>query len=191
MDDVDELRHRHGFARERRLLDLEAGVLDQAAVGRHGVARFKQHDVADDQFLAAHGDDLAVAQHARGRRGHLLQRLDRLLRLVLLVDAEDGVDDDDRQDDDHVRKALALDDREHTGDRCRNEQDEDHGILHLLEEADDQRRFLRLGKFVGPIFPEPVSSLLSRKALLAALRLAQDVFCRFQIVFQHTSTFLS
>ena len=63
--------------------------------------------------------------------------------------------------------------------------------VHLLEEADDQGRFLRLGKFVGPIFPEPVSSLLSRKALLAALRLAQDVFCRFQIVFQHTSTFLS
>ena len=33
------------------------------------------------------------------RRGHLLQRLERLLGLGLLNHAEDGVQDDDGQDD--------------------------------------------------------------------------------------------
>ena len=134
---VDELQHGDGFAGQRGFLYLEAGAGEQAAVGGDCVARFEQDDVAGDKLLAVDRDELTVAQHLRGGSGHLLQRLDGFLGLVLLIHAEHGVDDDDGEDDDNVGKALALRDREHAAYRRRDEQDDYHRVCHLAEEALD------------------------------------------------------
>ena len=55
------LEHGNGFASQRRFLTLEAGALDQTAVGGDGISRFKHYDIAGDQLVAVQGDLLSVA----------------------------------------------------------------------------------------------------------------------------------
>ena len=153
-DDVDELCDGYRLARECGLFNFEAGIFNQATVCGHGVARLEQHDVAHDQLLAAHGHDFPVAQHFRGGGRHFLQRFNGLFRLIFLIDAQDGVDDDDRKDDDDVGKAFVLQNGQHAGNDCRRQQDEDHRILHLFKKTQDQRRLFGLGQFVRPVLLE-------------------------------------
>ena len=148
MDDVDEFVHRHALAGQRRFFNLEAGALKQTAVRRDGVARLEQHHIADDEIFALYLHDFAVAQHLRGRRTHLLERLDCLFRLALLVDAEHGVDNDDKQDDEYIGGRFALVDRGHGADGGGGKQDEDHRVRHLHEEPLDERILFGCLQFV-------------------------------------------
>ena len=190
VDRVDELRHRHRLARERRFLDLETGALDQPPVGRHRISRLQQHHVAHHQLLAAHDLHLAVAQHLGGRRRHLLQRLDGALGLVLLIHAQHGVDQHHGQDDDDVGEALALHHRQHAADQRRRQQDQDHRIRHLHEEALDEGILLRLGELVPAVGRKPLLRLRSGQALAATVGLFQRPFHVLAIEFHLTPPFL-
>ena len=130
----------HGLAGERGLLDLHGGALEHAAVGGHRVAGLEQDHVARDELGGVQHDQLAVA-HDLGLGGaHLLKGREGLLALGLLDDAERGVDDDDRHDDDDVGEVdLALDGAGHGADDGRHDEHDDHRVGHLLEEADPQR----------------------------------------------------
>ena len=74
----------HALARERALLREEADRLQQARVGRHGVARLELEDVAGDE--AGRRDDLdrVAAPDARVRGLHRLERGERRLGALLL-----------------------------------------------------------------------------------------------------------
>ena len=82
---------------------------------------------------------LAVADDRRFRRGQRHQRAHRLLGARFLDEAEQGIEHDDRQDDDGLvgQRALArilqqpFDHRDHGGDQ----QDDDQKVLELLEQA--------------------------------------------------------
>ena len=77
--------------------------LQQPRVGRHGVARFELEDIADDDARARRRSlHVVAAAHARVRRLHLLERVERGLGAPLLIEAEHRVQDDDEQDRDRV-----------------------------------------------------------------------------------------
>ena len=153
-DRLDVLLHGHGLAGEGGLLDLHRGALQDAAVRRHGVAGLEKDDVAGHEVGGGQVGELAVADDLGLRRAHLLQGLERLLRLCLLHDAEHGVDDDDGHDDDDVGPlGLALDGAGDRRDGGGHDEHDDHRVGHLLEEALPERGLLLLLQLVGPVLP--------------------------------------
>ena len=172
-DGGDLLLHRHALAGEGGLLGLQAGALDDAAVGGHGVAGLQDDDVAGDQLVAAEHDHLSVPQHLAGCRRHLLEGLNGLLRLALLVHAQHGVDEHHDQDDEHIREALAGVGGGDAGDRRGHQQNNDHGVAQLLEEALEQGDFLSLGQLVWAILLQPAAGLLACQPGLRALQVLQ------------------
>ena len=77
--------------------------------------------------------DLSVAQHLRRCSRHLLKRFNGLFGLVLLIHAQNGVDDDDEKDDDNIREALSVGHGEHAAYGGRAQQDYYHRICKLLK----------------------------------------------------------
>ena len=132
------LRHRHAFARQRRLVGVEIGLLDDAGVGRHPVTGLHQHDIAGHDLVGGDALALAIADHGRFGGGERHQRPHRALGPRLLEEAEQRVEHDDRQDDDGLvgQRGLArvlqqpLDHRDDRG----HQQDDDEEILELLEQ---------------------------------------------------------
>ena len=186
LDGVGVLLDRDGLAGEGGLLDLHGSALEHAAVGGDGVARLEQHDVAGDELGACHVNHLAVADDFGLRRGHLLQRLERLLGLGLLNHAEDGVQDDDGQDDGGICPlGLALNEAGDDGDSRRNEQHDDHRVRHLLKEALPQRRFLFFVQFVRTHVRQTRLRLGGSQALSGARGLLlENLLSRSQVLFQ-------
>ena len=120
------------------------------------------------------GDDhghLAAAAHARVRRCHLLQRVERGLGAALLVEAEDRVEDDDEQDGDGVaearEEALLAVGREPDDDRDgrRREQRQDERVGELVEEPRDGALARRLGQAILPVASESRSHFFVRQPL--------------------------
>ncbi len=87
-----------GLAGESGLLDLQAHVLQQAAVGGHEVAGLQDDDVAGHKIDRGDFLDLAVAADADGGNGQLLERGHGLLCPVFLAEAQGGVQEDDGHD---------------------------------------------------------------------------------------------
>ena len=135
-DLIGVLLYRDGLAGKGGLLDLHGSALENAAVCRHGVARFEQDDITGNQLGAGHVDELAVAHNLGLGGAHLLQGLKGLLGLSLLDHAQNRVQDNDGQNDRSVRPlGLALDEACDHRNGGSNEQHDDHGVCHLLEEA--------------------------------------------------------
>ena len=89
---IELLGHGRALAGQRRLVDLQRRRADDAAVRGHEVAGLDQDDVARDQLLHGHLGDLAVAHDPGLDDHHPLERGDAGLRLALLVEAHDGVE---------------------------------------------------------------------------------------------------
>ena len=143
LDHVGVLLYGHGLAGECGLFDLHRGALEDAAVGRNGVARLEHDHVTGHELGARQMHELAVAQHLGLRRAHLLQGLEGLLALGFLDHAQYRVDDNDEHDDDDIGKVgLALDHARERADDGGNDQHDDHGVGHLLKETLPQRRLL-------------------------------------------------
>jgi hypothetical protein len=135
--------------------------------------------VPDPELNDVPGDEVACGEAMRPPpmtldgcvlRLDLLERLERLLGVALLPDADDGVDNEDKEDDErldeggdaHLAAFCAVVEREHEGDDGRQEQDAHERVIKLLEdELPDRRRGVPL-EFVGPI------PLQSRRRLLGA-----------------------
>jgi hypothetical protein len=108
-DDLELLEHGLALARERALVRLDGGrlQLDDAHVGRHLVAHADVDDVARHELRRRHvGHEHAVTQHLGGGRLHLLECVERVLGVVLLPDADDGVDDQDEHDHEGLDEGL-------------------------------------------------------------------------------------
>ena len=100
------LGHRLRLAGQRGLDAPERGRFQEPGIGRDQVAGFQREDIAGNDARGGNRSDLPVAPHLGLGRGHLLERRDGLLGLEFLVEADDGVEDDDGEDGDgvhHVR----------------------------------------------------------------------------------------
>ena len=141
VEDMAKSETFHGYGPEQGYDFLRAAIVkrDFHALGV---------DIADDEIFALYLHDFAVAQHLRGRRTHLLERLDCLFRLAFLVDAEHGVDNDDKQDDEYIGGRFALVDRGHSADGGGGKQDQNHRVCHLHEEPLDERILFGCLQFV-------------------------------------------
>ena len=121
-DELEVLEHGLALAREGALVRLEGGRLElhDAHVSRHLVAHADVDHVARHELRRRHvGHELAVAQHLRGGRLHLLECVESVLGVVLLPDADDGVDDQYEHDHERLDEglqaliALALEEGKH------------------------------------------------------------------------------
>ena len=120
----DRLADREALAGERGLLDLEGRGDADPAVGRDPVAGLDQHDVARHQLLGVDLDGLAVPAYPGDGLHHLGQRLDALLGLGLLAQADHRVEQG-QSGQDHRRAHVAGDDQVHDG---RDQQDDLHEV---------------------------------------------------------------
>ena len=179
---IHQLGDRDRLAGEGGLLHLHAGALQHAAVRRDGVARLQQHDITYCQILAANGNLFPVTQHLAGGGGHLLQRLDGFFRLALLKDAQHGIDHDHEEDHDHIGKAFVLHHGQHGADDGGRQQDQGHGIGHLLEKALDERILLSLGQLVFPVFRKAALRLGPRQSAGVGVKRRQHGFRALQII---------
>ena len=120
-------------------------------------------------------------------RAHLLQRLERLLGLGLLDHAENRVQDDDGQDDGGIGPlGLALDEAGDDRDGGCDEQHDDHGVGHLLEEALPHGSLLFFLELVGTHAGETRGGLSCRQSRLGVRGLRiEHVFDRSQVLLFH------
>ena len=87
------------FAGQRRFVDVQIALVQQAQIGRHAVAGLQQHHVAGHELRRGNPQLLTAAPHRGLGDDHLRQRVDGLLRFRLLEVADDGVDEDDAEND--------------------------------------------------------------------------------------------
>jgi hypothetical protein len=101
------LRHGQALAGERRLGDLQRRRLQDPAVRGDDVARLDLHDVAGHELLRGHLNELPAAADLRLDDHHLLERGDGGGRLALLVQAEDGVEQRQEEQDEPVPSSCS------------------------------------------------------------------------------------
>ena len=153
------------LARERCLLDLQGCALHDSCVRGNTVSCLQHDDISRHQFLGWYRLLMAAAQDLGCRRGDLLQRFDGCLRLVLLVHAQAGIDNDDQQNNKCVCKALPCVNCRNRADACRDNQDDGHGIPEFCQEFHEKAFLFRLLQFVRAIFAEPLRRLRVGQAL--------------------------
>jgi len=152
---VRVLLDRHRLAGERRFAGGQRRGFDQPGIGRDDVARLELDDITRDDLDRRHDAGDPVATYARVRGRHAAQRSDRLLRVVLLVEADQRVQDDDREDREAIAP-LAGD----AGDDPRRDQDRDHDALELREQDREGPDGRGLGELVPAVLLESPARLL-------------------------------
>lgn len=95
---------------------------------------------------------------------HLLKGFNGFFRLALLVNAQNGVDEHDDQDDKDICKALSRISGGHAGDGGGNQQDDDHRVTQLLEKPLEQRDLFPLVQLIRTVLGKPLTRLLLREA---------------------------
>ena len=101
-DRFGRLVHRDGLSGERRLFqtDRRGFQSNHSAIRRDSIAGSDLDDVPGDELARGEvADPLAGAEASRGLALHLLERLERALRVALLPHADDGVEHEDEEDD--------------------------------------------------------------------------------------------
>ena len=111
--------------------------MEQAGIGGDEVTCLQLDDVTGDEGGGVDHRLLAVADDAGVGRGHILQSIQGLLCLTLLVHAHDGVEDDDEQDERGLKQLapVLLGDDHHEGYDGGGDEDQDHDVLELVDEA--------------------------------------------------------
>lgn len=92
------LFHAGGFAAEHRFVAEDAAAPEDAAVGGDAVARLEAEDVLRDHLAGGDAPGLPVAHDDRPGCGELAELFEGAFGAVLLEEAEQGVDKDDRDD---------------------------------------------------------------------------------------------
>lgn len=103
-----------------------------------------------------------------------MQGLDGGLRLALLDNAQDGVQQHHRQDDEHLGEGLMGQVVGDGGYGGGGHQDQQHGVLQLLDEPLKQGGLGGLPQAVGAVFRQTALRLGGGQALRAALQVRQD-----------------
>ena len=129
------------FAGQQRFVDFQTAVDDHGVVADL-LAGIQHHDIVLDDVAGLDGRLLAVAQHHRVRLVEDRQLVDEFLRLEFLHDADDDVEDDDR-------------DEQHVGVRADREQQYRYSEVQCVEQRADvlaQYRACRFGDASRPGF---------------------------------------
>ncbi len=93
---------RQGFARQRRLVNLDGVAGLQGDIGRYDVAQPQPDQIIRNQLARGNGAPLPVAPHARLRGERRLERVDRIAGLIFFPETDDDVHKQQHQDDAEV-----------------------------------------------------------------------------------------
>ena len=177
------------FARQRSFFYLEACTFDYAPVRRDCIARFKEHNIADDEIFALYYADNSVTHYTALRSRHRLQSFNGLLCLALLKHSEGRIQEHDYDNNDGIRKAFVR----HHGNNARNyrryEQNYYHRVLKLLEEANYQRSLLGFLQLVGAALLKAPARFGAAEARGARIERIQDLIAVI-VIKLHNTTFL-
>jgi hypothetical protein len=145
--------------------------LDQAQIGRHLVARLQLHQIARHQGFGFQRHQPSVApDHGVGRE-HLTDRLERVLGLALLHEADGGIDEHHAEDDAGVEPVL-----QQRRDRTGGQQHIDEDVVELTQEAQQGTLALGFREEVGSIAFQALAGSRVRQSLLVAVESRQGVF---------------
>ena len=166
------------LAGERRAVDAQAEGLDQAAVGRHVVAFFQQHDVAGHELAGEQFHGLAVAQRHHALRQQLAQRRDGLLGPVFLPEGKHPVDENDADDrDPQPRHALArVEGLGEKRQRRGHPQDEGEKMGEFTGKSQKQRLARHFLEAVGAELGQPALRFSGSQACRRGVQAGEDFF---------------
>ncbi len=144
------LLDRRALAGEQRLDGVQGVGFSQARVRGHDVSRLEKQEIARDDL--GRGDDhrVSVPLYPRPGRAHRPKRHHRALGPILLDEAHERVQDEDRSDGDGVG-AFAQGRRDDT----RSEEEPDQGALELVGQDHDRRSALASCQLVRAVFGQP------------------------------------
>ena len=128
-DRLDFLLNRLGFSGECCLFDIQAFRNNQTAICRYPVTFLQKHEIADYQFFGTDFGDAAIAPDANTGYLHGAQGGQRLFRSVLLIGAEQRIEDHNDEDDQRIFDLI----QEYRDDCCSNQHD-DHDVGELREQ---------------------------------------------------------
>ncbi len=117
------------FAREQRLIDLDSSIGSQADVRRDLAAGFQYDEITRHQLACRKLLVLAIADDIGSCHRECAQGLGAPLGTVLLYRANEGVDQEDREDEAGIGEVAHR-----RGDRCGNEQDVHEWVAELTNE---------------------------------------------------------
>ena len=147
----------HRFARERRLVDMQAHRTEQARIGGNLLPGLEHEDIAHHHIALGHLHHIAVADD-----GHqlmvvlLVEDGELLLGLQLEVEAQACGQQDGHEDADRLEKhggaflqSPVFVARHANGKHANHHEDDDQRVGELLEEEPPQRRFCGRGEHIG------------------------------------------
>ena len=114
------------FSSERGFVDRKIDGLDDASVGGNPVTGSQKHEISGYELPRGNDDFLAVAAHARVRRRHLLQRLERSSGAVFLDEPEEHRKQHNDRNDDCLERMA-----EEAGHDRPGEQNQNQDVLEL------------------------------------------------------------
>ena len=143
------------FACQNGFVDQQRAGTDQAKIGRNPVARVQENDVAGDDLGHRHPFGTPRAQHVGVRRDEAADRIQGLLRLALLCEADDRVDQHDREN----RGGIDVVAEQGCGN-CRGQQEIDQRVVKLRQKTQDRVTAGRLRQLVAAVIAEPPGRLV-------------------------------
>ena len=170
---IGALVRRFGFAGEGGLLDPEIHGLDQAYVGRNRVARLEHHHIARRERARGDLPRRPVAHDAHRGHRQLLERGNGPLGAVLLKEAEQSEEHDDRENGARF-EVLAEDEREDG----RGDEDQHHDGRELLPENPPQASRTGLDQFVRAVPRQTRGGLGAGKAAFGMRLERLEHLCR-------------
>ena len=170
IDDVADLVDALRLTGQRAFIDLQRVVLDNASVRDDQVAGLQRQDIAGDNLFGRDLDLSAVAHDLGVGRRKRLQALQRFFRLEVLDGAEDGVEGDDRHDDDGALPVAGD-----CGDQRSDDQDNNQQILKLLQKHNQRAFLLSLCQRILSISGALLLNLLGGQALSGYAKLVQNL----------------
>ena len=177
VDGVGGFVHALAFTGQGAFVDLEGKVLQNAAVGHHHVTGLQQYNVAGDHLRRGDFHAFAASQDLGGGRRHGLEAFQRLFRLQILDGAQDGVENQDREDDNGALHVAGG-----SGDAGGHNENEHQQVLELLQEHTEHALFLAFGQLVGPVLPGTLGHLLFGEPVGAGLLTAEGLLRRLSVI---------
>ena len=170
-------RDRQGFAGQRRFIQLQLDVLDNATIGRHAVAGGQHHDVTRHKLLRGDLVRFTFAQHVGGGYRLAAQGGKGAGRLPFGCKANGGVQQDHYQDGQCFRHITKCE-RHARG----HHQQADHEVGELPAEQGEDRALARLWQRIGAVTQEPRGSVLAAQAAVQiGIQRSRHLLCGLRV----------
>jgi hypothetical protein len=167
----------NALARQRGLVHVQRGAPDESSVGRDVVTRIEEDQIPGHELLCRDARVASVAAHARGRHRQRAKLRERDARPPLRREADDGVQQEGREDD----QALDAVPQHHRDERRGEEQEDDHA-RELLHRKPPQRQLADLRHAIGPDAQQSSPRFCAREAAVDVAPEQRHDTCRLQCV---------